>query len=1226
MAASTANPQSVSNGSLGASTITLSSYVVPAGNNKKLFVGISCENNPATSISSVTFDGNAMTEIFDNTHSAGFNSVAAYTYDLGSTTPTGDIVVTFSGTTTVALVGALTLINVADTPEASNSVEDAASPTSVSLTTLTDNALLVDVYGGGQNVALSKTEANQVEEIAIGVGGSTGTLGMSSEVTTSAGSYTFGWSAAGNARMQQAIFSFAEDNSVPAVDPLPVKIDFTKSTLSQAVIKGDGVRSSLAGHSADGGTMRNVLGNMTQPRQNLLENSNLSSWSGGTPVPAGWSFSLAAPTEGGVSALALDGQVQTYADTGAISSGRQMLTNVLPDLDANKIYSFGFFVRTVTTEVTSHPCGDVVFGSNYTDVTIPPILFEHRERFVVGYIITTGAVTGATLRIGIGTLNTSTGEYTWSHPFLVEGRYTADEIKDLWAGTDDGDEPVMRPRLNHYTLAKGEAYGRRKIVNLFDQDLRLDQTTGSERWSGSWTASVVGGTITPGPEPIGTPQTTVIACGSSERAWEQQTEDVVSGRTYALSVEVAGYSNGGLSTNVGLKVTGQNLATISSDGRWVFVWTPSVTETATIQIGCGINAGVNAACGMTISKPMLEDITDDTSVHSDYVQRSLTSTSYAANTAPASGSIQIVAAGTPTPHPANSNKYSFGLCVGDSFANDNFDWPTQLSTILGNSANDGLPVIHAGEDNVGEEIDAIQADFEIAADNYDYDFAVLQGGFNNINSGDTAAETLTAMQALASAATDRGMAPIIHNVAPGTSESAEFNRRVREYNGLLFNWCQEMGYPYVDIWSALRDPASEDDMLAEFDLDGTHPNSDGGTLSAWLVFAALENKSLTPVGLRRGIAATNLLLSSEDLSDTGVYTTTNAVVLNNSGRGAGGGRNAIYLQEDGTTGVHSLDASVTKAASALQYYLSAYCRAGQRQSVTLRVDDGAAGNAEVTFDLKAGTAGSVTVNSFTGGAASISYEGNGLYRCALSFTTTTATTLNVSYRLNNGSTTSYAGDDVSGLFMHSLMLSQSSILLDYVQSTDSAKTRAADLLKATDVTDIGSSPTAISVIAEVSGADIDAYNPLFYLSDGTANNALNFAVPFDGSNVVGNEVVAASASQGSSVIAAADFDGSYSVGFSLEANDNIVVRDQTLGNNDTTVTLPTGFTQLEFGNALGVAAGQSNIKRLRVWLEALSDADLQNPPAFSEASGSGRGRFVNRRVRRRGHREVRRNR
>lgn len=181
-------------------SVTLSGYSVPAGDNKILIVISGDEDNtsPTADPSSVTHNGVALTKAVGRT--LNNNNCSIWYLLLGSTTPSGDIVATWGATKEALGLVCFVIQDAAqEAPEATNSATSTSSPVNTSITTLTDDALVIDglVCGAGRTYTTTQAGQTEINEQALTTG-QTLTVVSSNLAGGTAGSKTLGWSASGS--------------------------------------------------------------------------------------------------------------------------------------------------------------------------------------------------------------------------------------------------------------------------------------------------------------------------------------------------------------------------------------------------------------------------------------------------------------------------------------------------------------------------------------------------------------------------------------------------------------------------------------------------------------------------------------------------------------------------------------------------------------------------------------------------------------------------------------------------------------------------------------------------------------------------------------------------------------------------------------------------------------------------------------------------------------------
>lgn len=214
MAPTAGNPQNNIVGSPASTTITLASYAVAAGDDKILCVTTVNEDPDSVSVTSVKHNGVDLTFRGGITLDTGTaNRIELWDLQLGSSTPSGDIVVVWDSLVEVQSVSAVTLTGAEQqAPEATNSATSTVTTINTSITTLTNNALIIDGAGYGNSNALSITQGGvgQVEDSSVTVGGSTAAHGISHRPTTTAGAHILGWSVSASQRFVHFLAAYAE--------------------------------------------------------------------------------------------------------------------------------------------------------------------------------------------------------------------------------------------------------------------------------------------------------------------------------------------------------------------------------------------------------------------------------------------------------------------------------------------------------------------------------------------------------------------------------------------------------------------------------------------------------------------------------------------------------------------------------------------------------------------------------------------------------------------------------------------------------------------------------------------------------------------------------------------------------------------------------------------------------------------------------------------------------
>ncbi len=196
--------------SIGGSGATLTwAHTIGAGNNRLLVVGFSQET--ASDVTGVTFNGVALTKAKDIKTGDGFLNVELW-YLLNPPVGTYNVVVSCSGDTMGSSAGgSMSFFGVKQqAPEAtaSNS-QNSGTSISQNITTLTNNAILVDVMANGNDASLTPNGAQTGKYTAAGASNGTG---GSYKIVPTAGASSMSWSTT-NFRNGLCIAAFAEEPS-----------------------------------------------------------------------------------------------------------------------------------------------------------------------------------------------------------------------------------------------------------------------------------------------------------------------------------------------------------------------------------------------------------------------------------------------------------------------------------------------------------------------------------------------------------------------------------------------------------------------------------------------------------------------------------------------------------------------------------------------------------------------------------------------------------------------------------------------------------------------------------------------------------------------------------------------------------------------------------------------------------------------------------------------------
>ena len=199
--------------------------------------------------------------------------------------------------------------------------------------------------------------------------------------------------------------------------------------------------------------------------------------------------------------------------------------------------------------------------------------------------------------------------------------------------------------------------------------------------------------------------------------------------------------------------------------------------------------------------------------------------------------------------------------------------------------------------------------------------------------------------------------------------------------------------------------------------------------------------TLAPKGLLIEEARTNVLTYSEQF-DNAIWFKSAGSVTTNVTTSPDGTANADAFIEDTSTGTHIIRYQPLTLTTGVTYTSSIYVKANGRNRVRLINFDGVSAIVSI-FDLSTGTVAS--------GTGSIIFMGNGWYRITQTFAAVTTGATNFAYQisLDNGTTNSYTGNGVSGVFLYGAQHEAGAFATSYIPTTATSLTRNADAVSMT---------------------------------------------------------------------------------------------------------------------------------------------------------------------------------
>ncbi len=338
--------------------------------------------------------------------------------------------------------------------------------------------------------------------------------------------------------------------------------------------------------------------------------------------------------------------------------------------------------------------------------------------------------------------------------------------------------------------------------------------------------------------------------------------------------------------------------------------------------------------------------------------------------------------------------------------------------------------------------------------------------------------------------------------------------------------------------------------------------------------------------------ATNKATYSEDFTNA-VYNKYRATIESASAIAPDGTLTASFLREDATaSNTHYLNAVTATGLSVgtTKYAVSIFVKAAGRSKIKI-YDNNQNTSGSTTFDLSNGTV--VT------GDGSIKSCGNGWFRCTIIPTANYSATSSVYMLLDNGSGTSYTGDNFSGILVWGYQLETGvSASSSYIKSNSgSSTTRSADSCSVVDATLFSSGEHTVIWEGDTDkcGDDPNVDKRFFSLSDTTTSNRLT--VDYND----GTQVRLRNWADGNNDVAItynADVtSGTHKVAATLKTNEAQLVVDGTRRQVDTSCVVGTGIQRLGVNTAFADAYQQYNMnghcKRITYFNVALSQTEVE---------------------------------
>lgn len=342
-------------------------------------------------------------------------------------------------------------------------------------------------------------------------------------------------------------------------------------------------------------------------------------------------------------------------------------------------------------------------------------------------------------------------------------------------------------------------------------------------------------------------------------------------------------------------------------------------------------------------------------------------------------------------------------------------------------------------------------------------------------------------------------------------------------------------------------------------------------------------------------AKTNLCLQSQDFGTT--WAVNSCSVSANAIASPDGTTTADKLVEAAATARHYFSQSITKAASSIQYAVSAFFKSAERTFGCIRVSDGPqAGDARVNINLSTGTLSSTVISGsgFSGASAIVTAHSSGWYRVTLVFTSSTDTTLRVEFGAdtdNDPAAFSYAGDGTSGLYIWGAQVEAGAFPSSYIPTTTGSVARTAESCIRTLGAEFSATAGTV-VVKGRTGGGVDASfgQSVWAICDGGTNERFNL-IRVGGSTSLDHRVVDGGVLQNTGTDVVITNLTAFKSAMAWSVNDLAASFNGAAALVDGSMTLPT-VTQCELGTVAGASQGNCHIRTFDYWPTRLPNADL----------------------------------
>lgn len=371
---------------------------------------------------------------------------------------------------------------------------------------------------------------------------------------------------------------------------------------------------------------------------------------------------------------------------------------------------------------------------------------------------------------------------------------------------------------------------------------------------------------------------------------------------------------------------------------------------------------------------------------------------------------------------------------------------------------------------------------------------------------------------------------------------------------------------------------------------GTYHDSSGYIQSAASGQPRLDYDPLTHIakGILIEESRTNSLKYSQDI-DNATWVKNNMTVAANQITAPDNLTTAEKIIEDLATAIHSIQYNIGLGAGTTRT-ISLYAKAGERIWLRIFASDAGANSAYANYNLSTGSTDYIGGGGGYTSSATIENIGHGWYRCTLTYSLTTGTTRILFLPRTTGGTSSssYAGNGTSGLYIWGAQIEDGAFATSYIPTAATAITRASDDL-AIPVGSWFNAATGTLKIEAFNSMDstLSAYGAL------RTDAANRISITRTNVNDIEYQIRTGNVSQAQQTLSTGNGNNAYDrAALGYKANDARASVNGTLSTLDTSSSIPP-IVDLSLGNWGGSTYLNGNIQKLEYYPSRVTDTQIQ---------------------------------